>query len=216
MKTALCVAALLGLCAPQANSQTVGLSGVLGVKALVIVDGNPPKALAPGESFRGVKIVSTQGDQAVVEIGGKRHTLRIGESPARVGSGETGGEGSGTRIVLTGTDGGHFLALGQINGRSAEMMIDTGATTVAMSTGIAQRLGVDFKSGQMVQMSTANGVIPGWRVKLGAVKVGDVTVREVDAVVSSGSMPYVLLGNSFLTRFQMTRTNDQLVLEKRY
>jgi aspartyl protease family protein len=34
-------------------------------------------------------------------------------------------------------------------------------------------------------------------------------------VVPAG-MPYILLGNSFLTRFQMTRQNDQLVLERRY
>ena len=219
MKTALCVAALLGLCAPPAGSQTVGLSGVLGNKALVIVDGNPPKVLAPGETFKGVKVISAQGDQAVVAIAGKQHTLRIGDAPASVGGGLGGGVGSaanGSRIVLTSTGGGHFVTLGQINGRSAEMVVDTGATSVSMSALQAERLGVEFKTGQPVQMSTANGVIPGWRLKLAAVKVGDVTVREVDAVVSAGSMPYVLLGNSFLTRFQMTRTNDQLVLEKRY
>jgi aspartyl protease family protein len=67
-----------------------------------------------------------------------------------------------------------------------------------------------------MQASTANGVINGWRIKLASVQVGDVVVREVDASVTSGSMPYVLLGNSFLMRFQMTRTNDQMVLEKRY
>ena len=65
-------------------------------------------------------------------------------------------------------------------------------------------------------MSTANGVVPGWRLKLASVRIGDVRVHDVDAVVSSGSMPYVLLGNSFLSRFQMTRSNDQMVLEKRY
>ncbi len=215
MKIALCVAALLGLCAPPAGSQTVGLSGVLGNKALVIVDGNSPKVLGAGETFKGVKVVSAQGDHAVISIDGKQHTLRIGDAPASVGGGG-GAEGSGTRIVLTSTSGGHFLTLGQINGRSAEMVVDTGATSVAMSTQHAERLGIEFTAGQPVQISTANGVIPGWRLKLAAVKVGDVTVREVDAVVSSGSMPYVLLGNSFLTRFQMTRTNDQLVLEKRY
>lgn len=214
MKTALCVAALLGLCAPPAGSQTVGLSGVLGTKALLIVDGSPPKALAPGETFRGVKIISTQNDQAVISIAGRQQTLRLGDAPASVGG--SGSESHGTRIVLTSNSGGHFVSLGQINGRSAEMVVDTGATVVAMGTTQAQRLGVDFKGGPPVQMSTANGVIPGRRVKLAAVKVGDVTVREVDAVVSSGSMPYVLLGNSFLTRFQMTRTNDQLVLDKRY
>ena len=53
MKTALCVTALLGLCASPVGSQTVGLSGMLGAKALVIVDGSAPKVMAPGETFRG-------------------------------------------------------------------------------------------------------------------------------------------------------------------
>jgi aspartyl protease family protein len=85
-----------------------------------------------------------------------------------------------------------------------------------MGVSDAQRMGVDYKSGRMVQMSTANGVIPGWVIKLSSVRVGDVSVHGVDAIVSAGSMPHVLLGNSFLTHFQMTRTNDQMVLEKRY
>jgi aspartyl protease family protein len=80
----------------------------------------------------------------------------------------------------------------------------------------AERVGVNYKAGQPVQMGTANGVVPGWRLKLASLKIGDVVVYDVDAIVSAGAMPYVLLGNSFLARFQMTRTNDQMVLEKRY
>jgi aspartyl protease family protein len=118
--------------------------------------------------------------------------------------------------VLSASGGGHFMTLGQINGKSVQMMVDTGASGVGISVNDAQRLGIDYKSGQMVGISTANGVIPGWNIKLSAVKVGDVTVHGVDAMVSAGSMPFVLLGNSFLTHFQMTRTNDQMVLEKRY
>jgi aspartyl protease family protein len=214
MKTALL--ALVCCLGPvgSAMAQTVGLSGMLGGRALIIVDGSAPKTVAVGEAFKGVKIVSTQGDQAVVEIAGKQHTLRVGDAPASVGNG--GGGSESNRIVLTAGSGGHFFTMGQINGRSARMVVDTGATAVSMSLSDAQRLGIDYRSGQMVQMSTANGVIPGWVIKLGAVKVGDVTVHGVDAVVSSGAMPYVLLGNSFLTHFQMTRANDQMVLEKRY
>lgn len=215
MKHALLAVALGCLLSPVAWAQTVGLSGMLGGKALVIVDGAPPKTVAPGDSYKGVKIVSTQGDQAVVEIGGKQHTLRVGDAPASVGGGGSSGAG-GNRIVLTAGDGGHFFTLGQINGRSTQMVVDTGATTVAMSVGEAQRLGVEYKSGQPIRMSTANGVTQGWLIKLNHVRVGDVLVHNVDAAVTSGSMNIVLLGNSFLTRFQMTRANDQMVLEKRY
>ncbi len=198
-----------------AQAQSVSLSGMLGGKALVIVDGGPPKSVAVGETFKGVRVVSTQGDIAVVEIAGRQHSLRVGDAPASVG-GSGGATPTSTRVVLTAGNGGHFFALGQINGKSAQMVVDTGATAVSLSTAEAQRMGINYTSGQPVQMSTANGVIPGWTIKLGTVKVGDVVVHGVDAIVSSGSMPYVLLGNSFLTHFQMTRTNDQMVLEKRY
>jgi aspartyl protease family protein len=214
---ALFALSLLLLCglAPAAWAQSVGLAGMLGGKALIIVDGASPKTVAVGDSYKGVKIVSTQGDQAVVEIDGKQHTLRVGDAPASVGGGG-GDTGGGNRIVLTAGNGGHFFALGQINGKSAQMVVDTGATAVSLSLQDAQRLGVDYLSGQPMRMSTANGVVPAWHIKLNSVRVGDVTVHGVDAVVSSGSMPYVLLGNSFLTHFQMTRANDQMVLEKRY
>lgn len=214
-KIALLAFAIGGLLNTLALAQTVGLSGMLGGKALVIVDGSAPKAVAAGDSYKGVKIVSTQGDQAVVEIGGKQHTLRVGDAPASVGGGAGSGAG-GNRVVLTAGGGGHFFTLGQINGKSTQMVVDTGATSVAMSANEAQRLGVEYKSGQAIQMSTANGVVQGWLIKLSSVRVGDVVVHNVDAAVSNGSMPLVLLGNSFLTHFQMTRANEQMVLEKRY
>jgi aspartyl protease family protein len=204
-----------GLLAPAAMAQTVGLSGMLGGKALLIVDGSPPKGVAAGETHKGVKVVSTEGDVAVLEIAGKRHSMRVGDAPSSVGGG--GGTGSaGGKIVLTASSGGHFFTSGLINGRTTQMMVDTGATGVGISAADADRMGLDYKSGRPMQASTANGVINGWRIKLASVQVGDVVVREVDASVTSGSMPYVLLGNSFLMRFQMTRTNDQMVLEKRY
>ena len=214
MKTApLLLVCCLGL-TDLASAQSVALTGMLGRKALVIVDGDTPKSLAVGETHRGVQIVSTEGDVAVVEIAGRRHTLRVGESPTSVGG--QGASTGGNKVVLTAGGGGHFLTLGQINGHATHFVVDTGATFVSMSVQDAELAKINYQGGQRVTMSTANGVVPGWRVKLSSVRVGDVMVYDVDAIVSAGAMPYVLLGNSFLTRFQMTRTNDQMVLEKRY
>jgi aspartyl protease family protein len=67
-----------------------------------------------------------------------------------------------------------------------------------------------------VRLQTANGVSQGWLVRLASVRLGDVEVYDVDAVVGTQSMPYVLLGNSFLSRFQMRRDNEQMVLERRF
>ena len=206
---------VLAVASGVAAAQSVALQGMLGSKALLIVDGSPPKSVAPGESHQGVKVLTTLGDQAVVEIGGKRHTLRIGDAPASVG-GAGGGPARGNRIVLTAGTGGHFMSQGAINGRAVVFMLDTGATAVSLSQSEAERVGLKYREGRPVQMSTANGVASAWFVKLASVRLGDVEVFDVDAVVSPAPMPFVLLGNSFLSRFQMKRDNDQMVLERRY
>ena len=205
------LAALLA-CA-GAWAQSVTLQGMLGAKALLIVNGTAPRSVAPGDTHQGVKVISTSGDQAVVEIGGKRHTLRVGDAPASVGA--TGGA-RGNRIVLTAGSGGHFTTQGAINGQAVQFLVDTGATSVAMGVPEAQRIGLNYKAGQMGWGSTANGMVTVWHVKLASVRIGDVEVYDVNASVLPSGMPYVLLGNSFLGRFQMKRDNDQMVLERRY
>jgi aspartyl protease family protein len=203
------------LAATLACAQSVALQGMLGNKALLIVDGSAPKTVAPGETFKGVKVVSTSGDQAVIEVDGKRNTLRVGESPASIGSSDAA-PGSGSRIVLTAGSGGHFTSPGTINGQQVNFMVDTGATSVALSESDAKRIGLAYKNGRLIMASTANGTIAMWQVKLATVRVGDVEVRDVDASVVPAAMPFVLLGNSFLGRFQMKRENDQMIFERRY
>ena len=203
------------LAVTAAHSQSVTLSGMVGSKALLIVDGSAPKIVAAGEDFKGVKVVSTQGDSAVLMVGGKRLNVRVGDSPASVGE-QAGGKSSGSKIVLTAGDGGHFLAAGSINGKSVQFMVDTGATTIAMGSAEAKRMGIDYTAGKPVRMNTANGSTLGYLLTLNTVRIGDVEVQNVDAIVSQQAMPYVLLGNSFLTRFSMRRDNDQMVLERRF
>lgn len=204
----------LALGSVAALAQTVALSGVLGPKALLVVDGGTPKSVAVGDVYQGVKLLSIQGDQAVVEIAGARQTLRLGDAP--VSAGGPAGGATNTRVVLHAGTNGHFLSQGQINGHSIALMVDTGASNVSIGAAEAERMGLNYRAGQPVQLTTANGVTIGWLLKLNSVRLGSVDVYDVDAVVTPIAMPFVLLGNSFLSRFQMTRTNDQMVLEKRY
>ena len=214
MRQRLAALSIGALLAPAAWGQAVTLQGVLGTKALLIVDGAAPHLVAPGQTHLGVRVVSVSGDEAVVDVGGQRQKLRMGDTPANVRA--TGAASRGSRIVLTAGTGGHFRTPGTINGRAAYFLVDTGATSVSLGAGDAERMGVDYLKGQPVRMNTANGVARGWLVRLHSVRVGDVEIFDVEAVVGEQSMPYVLLGNSFLTRFQMRRDNDQMVLERRY
>lgn len=210
---ALLVAALCAVAAVAHAAGSVTLTGTIGSRAILIVNGAPPKTVAVGETFQGVKLVSLQAEQAVVELEGKRVNLRM-DTPVSIGGG--GGSGGGNRIVLPADSRGHFLTQGSINGRAVTFMLDTGATNVALSAADAQRIGLDYTKGQPVQIGTANGMTQGYRLRLQSVRVGDVEVYDIDAVVSQQPMPFVLLGNSFINRFSMRRDADQMVLEKRY
>lgn len=209
----LCMLALAGT-GPVA-AQTVTLNGALGTQqALLVIDGQP-QAVPVGATVRGVKLLSLSATQAEVEAAGVRRTLTLGAGPVRVSGG--GGGNSGAReIVLTAGPGGHFLTTGQINGRAAQFMVDTGATMVALGQADADRMGIDYRSSsRRGYAETANGRVPTYAVTLTSVRVGDVEVANVEAMILPASMPHVLLGNSFLTRFQMKRENDVMRLEKR-
>jgi aspartyl protease family protein len=196
-----------------ANAQSVALSGVLGSKALLVVNGGAPKALSAGEMHLGVKLISVNGELATIDIKGQRSTMRVGDSPVSIGTQRD--TSSSNKIVLPLASGGHFFAQGLVNGKPIQFMVDTGATTVALGLEDAKRMGIDYQKGRPVRMGTANGVAQGWLVKLNSVKIGDVEVYEVEAIIGP-NMPYALLGNSFLSRFSMNRTSDQMVLERRY
>jgi aspartyl protease family protein len=215
LRRTLAVLAWVAGVAGPAMGQGVSLAGVMGAKALLLVDGGAPKLMGVGDTHAGVKLLGVQGDQVAVAIDGKTQHLRLGESPANVG-GNGGSATQGSRISLAAGSGGHFFTAGQINGKAIQFLVDTGATSVALSLDDAKRIGLDWQNAQPVRVGTANGTAMGWRLKLSSLRIGDVEVYEVDAVVTTGAMPYALLGNSFLTRFQMNRTNDQLVLVKRY
>jgi aspartyl protease family protein len=210
----LALALLLTSGGGTALAQSVALTGLMGAKALLVVDAGEPKALGPGETHRGVKLVSTQADSAVLEIGGKRQTVRIGEAPVSVGT--PAPEATGARIVLSASSDGHFVTQGMVNSRPVQFLVDTGATTIGIGVADAERIGLKYKQGQAVHVATANGTAQGWKIQLSSVRLNDIEVRDITAVVTPFAMPFVLLGNSFLTRFQMTRTNDQMVLEKRF
>jgi aspartyl protease family protein len=211
---ALPLATLLTLFLAPAWAQNVALSGIMGQRALLVIDGAAPAVLAPGDSRDSVTLISVQGDQAVVDVAGSRQSLRVGGVPVRLAGAPTGA--NGTRIVLNAGPGGHFVSSGQINGASVRFMVDTGATDVSMSAQEADRIGLQYRSGQPITMSTANGMVKGYQVHLDTVRLNGVEVYNVEAIVAPASMPYVLLGNTFLTHFQLKQENDSLTLDRRF
>ena len=203
------------LCAGAAAvAQTVSLGGPFGDKALLVIDG-APRTLTVGSTAGDVKLVGVQGTDAIVEIKGKRVTLALGGAPANLG-GSARSERNGAQIVLTADGAGHFFTAGTINGKAVRFLVDTGATYIGIGQAEADRLGIDYRSGRRGLSGTANGAVPVYMVPIASVRVGDVQVYNVEATVLPATMTHILLGNSFLTRFQMKRENDTLTLDRRF
>lgn len=211
-----CLGCVLWAGGTQAQTHAVQLAGISGEKALLVVDGQAPKFMAVGDTHAGVRLVHVSANGAKVSINGQQATLVLGESPVSVGARATPAGTGAQRVVLTADSRGHFMSTGSINGKSVQFMVDTGATTVVLGQADAQRLGLKPDAGQRVGMQTANGTVVGHQLKLQRVRLGDAEVNDVTAVILPQQMPYVLLGNSFLTRFQMQRDNDQMTLQRRY
>ncbi len=193
------------------SAPSLALGGRMGAKALVVIDGKTV-VLAVGQSDQGVKLLRWDQDTAVVEHAGAPLRLVAG-APAKTAAGaaSTGGE----EIVIPVGPGGHFMATGSINGRTTRFLLDTGATSISLSREEAERLGLDLTQGTPVPISTAGGNFMGRALVLRSVRLGDVEVHNVQAVVTPASMPFVLLGNSFLGRFQMRRDSDVMRLTRR-
>ena len=102
-------------------------------------------------------------------------------------------------------------------GVSLRFLVDTGATSVVLSSADARRAGLNYLAGTRSFTQTANGVIPVYYVKLDSIRVGDITLNSVDAAVIEGDkLPIALLGMSFLNRMEMRRDGITLTLIRRY
>jgi len=186
---------------------------VVGVKpghsADIVIGGGAPLTVEVGETVDGVKLLRADANGALVSVDGTTRRLPVVANPAA-------DSGSSTGITLSADTRGQFFTSGAVNGRSVQFMVDTGATYTALSRPVAQRIGLDYRNGRPAKSATANGVVKGWLVTLGTLRIGDLTEHGVEAVVfDNDALGVVLLGTNFLSRFDMHRQGSTLVLRRR-
>jgi aspartyl protease family protein len=121
----------------------------------------------------------------------------------------------GRRATLRADPRGHFLGEAVVNGRRVDVIVDTGATSVALTDETARRLGIHpAASAYNVPIATANGMARAAMVRLSEIRLGGVTVRNVDALVAQrDALGINLLRMSFLSRLsKFEMAHGQLVL----
>ena len=206
-------AALLALlCAlPAARAADISVVGLFPGKAVLVVDGAGPRTYAVGSNIAsGVRLVAADQNGATLETNGRRETIALG---SHVNRQPVAAQAS---TVLQAVGRGHFFAETVVNGKPVRMLVDTGASLIALPASDAQRMGIDYRRGQPAMVSTANGMAPAYRVRLDTVRVGDLELNQVDALVQEQGLPLALLGMSFLNRTEMRRSGEQMTLQKRY
>lgn len=135
------------------------------------------------------------------------HRRQENPNPQSVLQAQQGGE-----VVLLRNRSGSYVAEGEINGRKVVFLLDTGASQVALSSALAQSMGL--QRGSAVPVQTANGLTLGYQTRLASVQLGAIQVRNVSALVTDGIRGEdVLLGMSFLKQLEFTQRDDQLTLK---
>ena len=121
--------------------------------------------------------------------------------------------GNVRQVVLEANRQDHYVATAEMNGEPVEVLVDTGATQVAVSQAVARRL--DLPLGAAGRVSTANGTVQVRMTRLDSIRLGTIEVRGVDAIiVPNMDEPEVLLGMNFLRELEMTHRQGQLILKQ--
>jgi len=183
-------------------------------RAIVMIDGKQRLLRAGDSSPEGVKLVSADSAGAVFEYHGRTLERQL---DGRVHAAAESPKGHDDVLIFR-DRWGMFKTVGSVNGLPVKFLVDTGASSVAMNSAQARRLGIDFRvQGEPIYVSTASDVTQAYQLKLDVVKVGSIQLRNVTAVVMDGAQPTeVLLGMSFLGHLEMLNKGDKLILRRKY
>jgi aspartyl protease family protein len=201
---------VLTLTPAAVQAQSVAWAGTMGERVVLVIDGRARVAGA-GSVIDGVRVHRVGVREVEYEVGGVRQTLAAGGAAVAVGDGA--GRVPRTLVLRAGADQLYHVDC-RVNGRPVAGVVDTGASQVSMSTARAAALGLDWSRGRPVAIQTANGQVRGWSVRLERLAVGAMEAREVEAVVLESELPHLLIGNSFLRRFQVVTQDSQLTLAR--
>ncbi len=191
----------------------VRVVGLFSDRAVVIIDGRQSILRAGQAGRQGVKLITADSEAALLEIDGETIEARLdGRVTARQRT------ASVSEVQVWRNPQGMYTTVGSINGLPVSFMVDTGATLVTLNSAQARRLGIDYRvTGEQTAVITASGVEPAWSVMLDRVRLGELELHNVAAVVIEGPQPRTaLLGMSYLGRLEISNSGQLMTLRKKY
>ncbi|BBM01875.1 TIGR02281 family clan AA aspartic protease [Microbulbifer sp. GL-2] len=195
----------------DANAQQVQLKGLFGNSALLEIDGRQRILKSGDESPEGVSLLEATTSYARISVAGREQKLTLN---APIAASYVRAEKA--KVRLSADSRGHYSTDAWVNGMRVPMMVDTGATNIAINYPTARRLGLNLSTARKVPVATANGMTSAYLINLSSVTIGGIKLHNVAATVHSDDFPrVVLLGNSFLGRVDMEQQSGVLILRAR-
>ena len=180
--------------------------------AVVQINGTQRNLRVGETSPEGCQLLTATSQSATMQCGGQRMQLSLSH---QVGGNYADVAKTAVRVVAD--NRGQYWVRGTINGQSVDMLIDTGATVVALSGDRAAMLGIQIPANaQRGYVQTAQGRAESTLVNVDSIDIGGITTHNVQAAVVSGNYPQqILLGMSFLKTVTMENLAGVMVLTRR-
>lgn len=197
-------------CAPAlARSPDIVVEALLPNTVVLKVDGQR-KTLRVGQSHGDITLLAADQNAATLSVNGVQQTVGMSQHIST-----NYNEVPEQRFTIPRDARNQYNTTATINGRNVLVMVDTGASTVAISGVQAQALGIDYYMGDPTPVETASGLTNGYAVMLRNVSVGGIEVNNVPATVIEGNFPVtILLGMTYLRHVKMEEQNGILSLSR--
>lgn len=164
-----------------------------------------------GLFIRRVSTLALVGILVMLVLQLSRFDPRIELAVPQLGLPEQVVEGGETRIPLA--RDGHFWLRAQVNGEPVSFMVDTGATLTAVSSQVAERVGLEPRPGGVpVRLNTANGTISADIATIDELRFGNIAARGLDTVIAPGLGETSVVGMNLLSRLQSWRVEDNTLI----
>lgn len=177
--------------------------------AMLSIEGKQQLLKKDKRNDAGVTLVEVNSHEAVVEFNGRKMTLSLSN---RISARFIEAKVKIVSIALN--DNQQYITTAVINGVPVEVLVDTGATMIAINSETAKNLGISTTDGEKVEAATASGMVPSTLVVIKEVSVGDIRLNNVKALIIEGSFPKKgLLGMMFLQQVEITESAGLMVLK---
>jgi aspartyl protease family protein len=180
--------------------------------AVLSIEGKQIMLKVGEEPVAGITVISADSESAVIEFANQRRTVFLSQQVSGVFQ-----RPEVVTVSIQLNNRSQYMTTGSINDVPVSFLVDTGATLMAMNSGVAKQLGIEFESSRRGQVVTAGGNVSTWRVSLSSVQVGGIRRENVEAAVLDGDYPReILLGMTFLRDVKMEEANGILVLSSKF